>query len=187
MKRTENAAIGGKSFIFDADAYERLETYLSNFRTRLDKDQSPEVMEDIESRIAEIIIRETGSYYQTVTLAMVNSITDQLGMPDGKPEYNDVKSTKNNKKMETVKKLYLDQDDKKIGGVCSGLALFFGIDVTIIRIIMLVALLCGGCGFWVYLVIWIVAPKAMTPAQKCELRGWPVTAENMAKFTDSSL
>ena len=89
--------------------------------------------------------------------------------------------------METVKKLYLDQDDKKIGGVCSGLALFFGIDVTIIRIIMLVALLCGGCGFWVYLVIWIVAPKAMTPAQKCELRGWPVTAENMAKFTDSSL
>ena len=85
-----------------------------------------------------------------------------------------------------VKKLYLDVEDRKIGGVCSGLAAYFDIDVTLIRILFLAGLLCGGFGFWLYIIIWIVAPKALTPAQKCELRGWETNAENLAKFTDSS-
>ena len=80
------------------------------------------------------------------------------------------------------RKLYRNSDDKRIGGVCSGLAAFFGIDVTILRIIFLVAFLCVGAGFWIYIAIWIVAPLAVTPAQKCEMYGLPVTAENMAKF-----
>ena len=73
-----------------------------------------------------------------------------------------------------------------IGGVCSGLAAYFDIDVTLIRIVFLALLLAGSFGFWLYLIIWIVAPKALTPAQKCELRGLETTAENLAKFTDSS-
>lgn len=88
--------------------------------------------------------------------------------------------------MEPVKKLYLDVESRKIGGVCSGLAAYFDIDVTIIRIVFLALLICGSFGFWLYLIIWIVAPKAVTPAQKCELRGLAPTAENMARFTDSS-
>ena len=85
-----------------------------------------------------------------------------------------------------VKKLYLDVEDRKLCGVCSGLAAYFDIDVTLIRILFLAAFFCGGFGFWLYLIFWIVAPKALTPAQKCELRGWEANAENMAKFTDSS-
>jgi hypothetical protein len=45
---------------------------------------------------------------------------------------------------------------------------------------MLVALLAGTSGFWIYLVLWIAIPKAVTPAQQCEMRGIPATAENMA-------
>ena len=63
-----------------------------------------------------------------------------------------------------VKKLYLDVEDRKIGGVCSGLAAYFDIDVTLIRIIFLALLIGGGFGFWLYLIFWIVAPKAMTKA-----------------------
>ena len=88
--------------------------------------------------------------------------------------------------MNPVKKLYLDVESRKLGGVCSGLAAYFDIDVTLVRIIFLALLICGSFGFWLYLVIWIVAPKAVTPAQKCELRGWETSAENLAKFTDSS-
>ena len=68
-----------------------------------------------------------------------------------------------------------------VAGVCSGLAWYFNIDVTIIRIIMLVALIAGTSGFWIYLVLWIAIPKALTPAQQCEMRGIPATAENMAR------
>ena len=51
---------------------------------------------------------------------------------------------------------------------------------------MLVALLAGTSGFWIYLVLWIAIPKALTQAQQCEMRGIPATAENMARFTNHS-
>lgn len=187
MKKTLNIGIGGKSFIIDEDAHERLKDYLGTFRTRLKDDQGQEVMDDIEARIAELLLENLGSSQQTVSLDMVNQITAQLGMPDGKPEkethYEEMKEETN---MNPVKKLYLDVESRKIGGVCSGLAAYFDIDVTLIRIIFLALLIGGGFGFWLYIIIWIVAPKAMTPAQKCEMRGIEANAENMARFTDST-
>ena len=47
---------------------------------------------------------------------------------------------------------------------------------------MLVAIFAGTAGFWVYIILWIVVPKALTPAQQCEMRGLAPTAENLAKF-----
>ena len=55
-------------------------------------------------------------------------------------------------------------------------------DVTVIRVIMLVAIFAASAGFWAYIVLWIVVPKAITPAQQCEMRGLVPSAENMAKF-----
>ena len=67
-------------------------------------------------------------------------------------------------------------------GVCSGLALYLDVDVTLIRVFMLAALICGSAGFWIYVILWIAVPVAETPAQKCELRGLPATAEQAALF-----
>ena len=50
---------------------------------------------------------------------------------------------------------------------------------------MLVALLFGTVGFWIYVICWIALPNALTPAQKCDMHGYPVTAENMARFAKS--
>ena len=82
------------------------------------------------------------------------------------------------------KKLQRDTTNKVIGGVCSGLANYFNIDISLMRVLFIVAFICGSFGFWLYIIVWIVAPKAVTPAQKCELRGWEPNAENMAKFTE---
>ena len=188
MKKTINIGIGGKSFIIDEDAHARLKSYLDTFRSRLTEGQGSEVMDEIEARIAELLQENLGSGQQSVSLALVNRITAQLGMPDGKPEF---ENNNNNNEEETtmsnpVKKLYLDVENRKLGGVCSGLAAYFDIDVTLIRIIFLAGLIAGGFGFWLYIIIWIVAPKAVTPAQKCELRGIETSAENLAKFSDSS-
>ncbi|MBR5075479.1 MAG: PspC domain-containing protein [Bacteroidales bacterium] len=187
MKKTLNIGIGGKSFIIDEDAHDRLRNYLDTFRSRLTDEQGSEVMNDIEARIAELLLSHLGSGQQSVSMALVNQITAQLGMPDGKPEFENENEYKEEQTMSNpVKKLYLDVEDRKLGGVCSGLAAYFDIDVTLIRVLFLAGLFCGGFGFWLYLIIWIVAPKALTPAQKCELRGWETNAENLAKFTDSS-
>ena len=56
------------------------------------------------------------------------------------------------------KNLYRKRGDAKIAGVCSGLADYFDIDPTVMRIIFLLLLLTGSLGFWIYLIIWIVAP-----------------------------
>lgn len=64
--------------------------------------------------------------------------------------------------MTQEKKLYRSNTDVMLGGVCAGLADFFGMDPTIMRLIFVVLLLSGSLGLWVYLVLWIVIP--MEPA-----------------------
>lgn len=55
------------------------------------------------------------------------------------------------------KKLYRSRK-RVIGGVCQGLADYFGIDVVLVRLIALFALFCFSAGFWVYIVLWIFLP-----------------------------
>ena len=58
-----------------------------------------------------------------------------------------------------MRKLYRSTTNKKIAGVCGGLAEFFNIDPTIIRIIFVILLLPGGFpGFIPYVILWIVVP-----------------------------
>jgi len=57
------------------------------------------------------------------------------------------------------KKLYLSDTDKKIGGVCGGLAAYFNVDATIIRIIWFVLALGYGTGIILYLAFWLIVPR----------------------------
>jgi len=62
-----------------------------------------------------------------------------------------------------MKKLYRSRTDKKIAGVCGGLAEYFGIDATIVRVIAVVLLIPGGLpGFLPYLILWVVVPEEPT-------------------------
>lgn len=179
MKKVISAGIGGRSFTFNEDAYARLDSYLGLFRSHLKDAPASEVMDDLESRIADLFYATVGDSGRVVDLEMVEKVISQLGMPDGsstnaEPEEQPVKP---------MRKLYRDTEDVRIAGICSGLALYFGIDTALVRILMLVALIAGSVGFWLYIILWIAVPKAHTPAQKCELRGLAPTASNMAKFS----
>ena len=59
----------------------------------------------------------------------------------------------------SARPLMLDKRNKKIAGVCAGFARYLETDITLIRIIWLVAFLCGGVGFLAYLIAWIVMPS----------------------------
>lgn len=181
MKKTVNVAIGGCSFIIDEDAYNVMSEYLENFKGALESSSaSNDVMDELETRIADLLKQKMAGR-EVVNLKIVEEIIGQVGYPEG---YKEVNNT-NNENMSAPKRLFRDPDDKKIGGVCSGLALFLGIDVVFIRIIFLIALLFVGGGFWAYVIFWIVAPEARTAVEKCEMRGLPPTAENIRRFTNS--
>ena len=185
MKKVSNVSLGGRNFTIDEDALQRLEQYLEHFRAKLTvpPSQQAEVMDEIEGRISELFIRETGESSRVVNLAMVEQVAATLGMPDGSAEY--AGAAADQRPGEGRKKLFRDPDEKNIAGVCSGLAYYFDVDVTLIRVLMLVALIAGLSGFWIYLILWIAIPEAATPAEKCEMRGIPASAENMSRFSST--
>lgn len=188
MKKTVNVAIGGCSFVIDEDACNVISTYLDRFKAAIgESSSSTEVMDELENRIADLLKGKLGGR-DVVTLAMAESVIAQLGYPEGYKEAehrngSEAPGQDAGWQDRPVKKLFRDTDDKKIAGVCSGLALFLGVDVVIMRVIFLIALICGSAGFWIYVVIWIAAPEAKTAAEKCELRGIPATADNIRRFT----
>ena len=193
MKQVIQVGLEGRSFTLDEDAYERLQSYLEHFRAKLSggpqpgtgsmtPDQAKEVMDDLEMRIADLFLKEVGSEERVVSLELVKRVTAQLGMPDGSTEQSDAPEEGAPETGHAQRKFYRNMDDRVIAGVCSGLAAYFNVDVVLVRVLMVALLFSASAGFWLYLIVWLVAPKAQTPAQKCEMNGLPVTAENMARF-----
>lgn len=184
MKKITNISLAGRSYTLEDDAYGRLGNFLNHYKARLTvpESQKAEVMEEIEGRIAELFDGEVGTSGRVITLSMVERVASILGMPDGANESTSSSARTINGTGE--RKLYRDLDDKKIAGICSGLALYLDLDVTLVRILMLAALICGSAGFWIYMFFWIAVPVADTPAKKCELRGLAPTPENMSRFTN---
>lgn len=60
--------------------------------------------------------------------------------------------------MADYRRLYRSRTDRKIAGVCGGLAQYLNVDPTVVRIIFLILLFIGGGGLLIYLIIWICAP-----------------------------
>ena len=58
-----------------------------------------------------------------------------------------------------MKKFYKSKTDRKLFGVCGGLAEYFGIDSTIVRVLAIVSIFFGTLGIWVYLILALVAPS----------------------------
>lgn len=57
------------------------------------------------------------------------------------------------------KKLYRSTTDKRIGGVCGGVAEYFGIDSTLVRLLVALCVLMLGTGVLVYLIAWLIIPR----------------------------
>ena len=182
MKKTINAAIGGCSFTIDEDAYNRLEEYLEGFAAGLaNSPSSKNATDELEMRIADLLKEKMGNR-EVVDIIIVEDVLNQTGPVNYDRNAQDQHCTGNK---DGVRKFYRDPDGKRLAGVCSGLSLYLNIDVTLIRIIFVLAFIFACAGFWIYVVLWIIAPVAKTAAEKCELRGIPPTAANIRRFTEA--
>ena len=61
--------------------------------------------------------------------------------------------------MDSTRKLYRSRTDRKVAGVCGGLAQYFNIDPTLIRVVFVVLAVLGGSGLVLYLALWIIVPN----------------------------
>jgi phage shock protein PspC (stress-responsive transcriptional regulator) len=125
---------------------------------------------------------------QVVTIELVEEIIGIMGRPS---DYGEEGETETKTEAEpqkepspnyshTSKRLYRNPDQAVVGGVLSGLSIYLGMDVVWLRIIFAVLVILGvGTIIPIYLVLWLVIPKAETTAQRMEMQGIDVTIENI--------
>ena len=61
--------------------------------------------------------------------------------------------------MDEVRKLTRSETDRMVAGVCGGLAEYFSIDPTLVRVLFVATAIFGGAGLWAYLVLWVLVPR----------------------------
>ncbi len=78
-----------------------------------------------------------------------------------------------------IKKLFRNPDDKVIGGVASGVAAYFNIEVVYARLAFVLLILAGGSGFLIYLILWIITPVASSITERIKMKGGEITLDNI--------
>jgi len=185
MNKTININLGGIFFHIDELAYQKLKNYLNAIRRSLSDDPKgrDEIITDIESRIGELLSDKVKDVRQVINESDIDEVIEVMGKPedymvDEEVFNDDYSSSYSNTRS---KKLYRDGDDKFLGGVSSGLAHYFNIDVIWVRLGWLVAAFGFGFGFILYLILWILLPQANTTAEKLEMEGEEVNITNIEK------
>lgn len=164
MKETVNVNIGSVAFTIDDDAYRALKRYLKRIENRLPEGDK-ETMEDIERRVAELLNEKRYTPQRVVTLTEVEAAMQQIGDPDtfGAARVADSETEENASTAQTVRRLYRPRLRRSIAGVCSGIAEYFDLDPTLIRLITFMLILFGGLSIWIYIILWIVIPEEPVP------------------------
>ena len=191
MKKTFNINLGGIVFHIDEDAYELLDKYLSNLRIHFSKEEGgEEIVHDMELRISELFSERLNERNQVITLNDVEEIIAQMGKPEEfSEETTQDTSSYSESKEKGVKRLFRDPDNKVLGGVCSGIAAYFGWDAVVLRIILiLLALPIFTDGNFIvkgivlfYVIAWVIIPEAQTATEKLSMKGMKVNVENIGK------
>jgi len=194
MNRTINVNIGGYPFIIDQDAFDELQDYLNVIEHHFSASEGcEEIVHDIELRFAELLT-ERANKRPIVSARDVEQAIKILGTPeefgaeesrsfDHQAMDHDGGTTKSK-----GKRLFRNPDDKVIGGVCSGLAAYFGLaDPIWIRLIFVIAFAGGGAGVLVYLFLLIAVPKAKTPIDRLAMQGRPINVENIARQVEDGI
>lgn len=200
MKTTENISLAGYAFTIETDAYEELGTYLNDIKEAFKNDpNADEITSDIEERISELL-REKCISGMVVNIAMIRDIKSRIGNPreladedaETSPETTASIGMESQKKSWKSKRLYRNMDEKVLGGVCSGLGIYFGLDKALFRIGFMILLLIGLISYdegpyllfsvLIYICLWIAMPAARTAEQKREMKRKPT---NLGSYRSS--
>jgi len=172
MKQVININFHGQVVPIEVSAFDLLKNYTASLsRFFAEEEGKEEIINDIESRIGELFQERLKKGATCITDDDVNAIIKSMGTPDDfEIDEEKVNKAENGKKenntaqpqptaQTTSKRLYRDENNKVLGGVCGGLANYFGIDPVIVRVVFAVVALAAGTGILAYLILWIAVPS----------------------------
>ncbi len=183
MNNTLTFEIAGRLVHLDEQAHARLNAYLNALRAALSgTDGAEEILDDIEGRLVELFDeRLAASGREVVNEDDVAHAESKLGQPEDFMEEGEEQS-----RSRTARKLFRDREAGMIGGVVAGLAAYFAVEVTWIRLAFL-ALLVTGFAIPLYLILWILLPQAKTRADRLAMHGAEPTVENFKRRVSEEL
>lgn len=198
MNKVFNVNLGGYPFTIDENAFQHLKQYLDALRDHFKTSEgADEIVMDIEMRTAEIL-QERLENRKIVSLEDVKTAIAMMGTPEdfgAEATFGEAETqTQTEEKtrdygIKTGKRFFRNPDDSVIGGVCSGLAAYLGIqDPVWIRIIIAI-LAFGSFGFLIplYILLMVIVPEAKTSADKLAMRGEPINVDNIAKVIEKEV
>jgi phage shock protein PspC (stress-responsive transcriptional regulator) len=183
MKKTVSIHLGGLMFHIEEDAFHKLDAYLSRIREQFAaQEEADEIVHDVELRLAELFTEALGAFKQVVTSSIVAAAIEVLGAPEDYVDSGaEAAEQEPTTKSSVNRRLFRHPDDRLLGGVAGGLAAYFGIEALFVRLAFVV-LFFTGFGVPLYVVLWLVVPKAKTTADRLAMRGVAVTLENIEQF-----
>ena len=154
MKQVININFQGRVVPIEVTAYDILKEYMESLSQHFAaEDGKDEIINDIENRIGELFQERIKAGAICITDEDVNAIIRSIGRPE---DFDDNDASSANEKRDSKensdnsihsgsintgkRRLFRDENHKLVGGVCSGIANYFDIDIVIVRIVFLVLL-----------------------------------------------
>ena len=176
MKKVININFQGRVIPIEESAYDMLKQYVESLRKFFANEEGrDEIINDIEGRIAELFGESLKKGSTCITDIDVNHIIESMGRPeDFEGEEGNVHSQLEGEQTKQKNtggqsfesatfaprgRLYRDETDKILGGVCGGLASYLRIDPTIVRLVFALVAFAGGGGILLYILLWVILPS----------------------------
>lgn len=186
MKEITRIHLAKTPYDIELDAKEVLQKYLSEIKQMMG---SEDTMYEIEARMVELLGERGVQNNGIITMSDVEDLRSKMGLPK---EFSDSESTEDSQadlasSNSPAKRLMRDTDNAIFGGVCAGIAAYWGINPLWVRLLFIISpFITFGTALLVYIIIWISLPEAKTAAEKLQMRGEPVTLDSLKKAANNS-
>lgn len=195
MQRIIQINIAGRVISIEENAYTLLNDYISALERQFAGEEgNDEIIQDIENRIAELFSIAMQNGTAAINKADVQKVIDTLG-PAHELGGNDAGRSFETRHLPVVykgheqdqrereeygyRRIYRDANNKMIGGVCSGIAKYFDVDPTIVRLVAVITGFLAFAGVIAYLIAWAVIPQARSEYEMNN--GNPMNFHQMAR------
>jgi len=198
MNKVITINLNGQAYQLEEDGFEALRKYLDSAARQLGGNpDKAEIIADIEQSIGDKFRAVMGANKTVVVTKEVEDVIAEMGPVQdasdardesagragaaGDPRAGAAAAASAGGTEMPPRRLYRIREGAKIGGVCNGLAAYFGIEVTIVRLLFIFVALTFGAGVLLYFIMMFVIPAAETPTEKAEAFGAPSTAEEFIR------
>lgn len=172
MKKIININLSSRLIPIEDTAYELLKNYLDSLKRHFSREEGgDEIVSDIEDRIAELFQEKLKKGAHCITDDDIHQMIGVMGRPEQLEEEAAADPREKTGAPDPEqpapppagsKRLIRDENDKVLGGVCSGIAAYWGIDPVIVRIITFLLIWAWGTGLIIYIILWIILPSSRT-------------------------